>query len=67
MLYKRGLMKWPELRRKAGRNGWYLVRNGSDHDIYAHKEKDFQIQIGRYDSEEVKKGLSSKLKKQIGF
>jgi predicted RNA binding protein YcfA (HicA-like mRNA interferase family) len=53
-------MKWSELRRKAERKGWYLVRNGSNHDIYAHKDKDFQIQIGRHDSEEVKKGLYSK-------
>lgn len=60
-------MKWSELRRKAERKGWYLVRNDSNHDIYAHNDKDFQIQIGRHDSEEVKKGLFSKLKKQIGF
>jgi mRNA interferase HicA len=60
-------MKWSELRRKVIRNGWYLVRNGSNHDIYAHSDKDFQIQIGRHDSEEVKKGLFNKLKKQIGF
>ena len=60
-------MKWSELRRKAERNGWYLVRNGSNHDIYAHEEKDFRIQIGRHDSEEVKKGLLRKLTKQIGI
>jgi len=44
-----------------------LIRTGSIHDIYAHHDKDFQIQIGRHDSEEVKKGLYSKLKKQIGL
>ena len=60
-------MKWSELRRKAVYKGWYLIRNGSNHDIYAHKEKDYQIQIGRHDSEEVKKGLLHKLKKQIGI
>ncbi|MBO7491414.1 MAG: type II toxin-antitoxin system HicA family toxin [Bacteroidales bacterium] len=32
-------MKWSELRRIAERNGWYLVRTGSRHDIYAHPEK----------------------------
>ncbi len=36
-------MKWSELRRKAERNGWYLLRNGANHDIYAHNNKEFQI------------------------
>lgn len=60
-------MKWSELRRKAERKGWYLLRNCSNHDIYAHPDKDYQIQIGRHESEEVKKGLEMKLKKQIGI
>jgi predicted RNA binding protein YcfA (HicA-like mRNA interferase family) len=60
-------MKWSELQRKAIKKGWYLVRNGGNHDIYAHPDKDYQIQIERHDSEEVKPGLYYKLKKQIGF
>jgi len=60
-------MKWSELRRKAEKNGWYIVRNGSRHDVYAHPNKDFQIEICRHDSEEVKTGLFHKLKKQIGL
>jgi len=60
-------MKWSELRRKATKHGWYLLRNGKEHDIYVHPEKDFQIQICRHDSEEVKTGLYHKLKRQIGF
>lgn len=60
-------MKWNELRRKAEKNGWYIVRHGSRHDVYAHPDKNFQIEICRHDSEEVKTGLFHKLKKQIGF
>lgn len=60
-------MKWSELRRKAESKGWYLYRRGARHDIYRHPDKDFEIQIGRHASEEVKKGLESKLRKQIGF
>lgn len=60
-------MKWSELKRKALKAGWYLVRNGKEHDIYAHLEKDFEIQIPRHDAHEVKTGLFHKLKKQIGF
>ncbi len=44
-----------------------LVRHGSKHDIYAHPDKDFEIQIERHQSAEVKTGLFHKLKKQIGF
>ena len=60
-------MKWSELKRKAKKGGWELLRHGSEHDIYSHPDKDYQIQLGRHDSEEVKKGLYHKLKKQIGF
>jgi len=60
-------MKWAELRRIAIQRGWYLVRNGKEHDLYAHPAKDYEIQLARHDSQEVKTGLYHKLKKQIGF
>jgi predicted RNA binding protein YcfA (HicA-like mRNA interferase family) len=60
-------MKWSELKRKATQRGWYLARNVKEHDIYADPEKDFEIQIPRHDSHEVKTGLYFKLKKQIGL
>jgi predicted RNA binding protein YcfA (HicA-like mRNA interferase family) len=60
-------MKWSELRKKAVQRGWYLHRKGKEHDIYAHPDKDFFIQIARHEAQEVKTGLCHKLKKQIGF
>jgi predicted RNA binding protein YcfA (HicA-like mRNA interferase family) len=60
-------MKWSELQRKAVAKGWYLLRNGSRHDIYAHPDKDFQIEIERHSAQEVKAGLFHKLKRQIDF
>jgi predicted RNA binding protein YcfA (HicA-like mRNA interferase family) len=60
-------MKWSELRRIAERKGWSLLRNGRRHDIYCHKDKDYQIEIERHDSQEIKPGLFYKLKKQIGL
>ena len=60
-------MKWFEIERKAIENGWRFVRHGRDHDIWRHAEKDYQIQIERHKSKEVKPGLYYKLKKQIGF
>ncbi|HIZ15074.1 MAG TPA: type II toxin-antitoxin system HicA family toxin [Candidatus Tidjanibacter faecipullorum] len=60
-------MKWNELRRLAEKHGWYLWRSGANHDIYRHKEKKFEIQIGRHGSQEIPKGTFAKLKRQIGF
>jgi predicted RNA binding protein YcfA (HicA-like mRNA interferase family) len=64
---KASAMKWSELRKKAEKNGWFLHRHGSKHDIYLHPDKDYPIQIERHDSQEVKRGLYNKLKNQIGF
>ena len=60
-------MKWSEIRRIAERKGWYLYRNGANHDIYQHDEKDFFVLIGRHSSSEIKPSLYKKLKKDIGF
>jgi len=60
-------MKWNELRRIAEANGWKLFRNGSNHGIYRHPEKEEVIVIGRHGKEEIKNGTFNKLKKQIGF
>ena len=60
-------MKWSEIRKITEESGWYLYRNGSNHDIYRHNEKDFSILIGRHKAQEVPKNAYNRLKKQIGF
>ena len=60
-------MKWNEMRRIAESHGWYLWRNGANHDIYRHRDKEDAILISRHGSEEVKNGTYSKLKKLIDF
>lgn len=60
-------VKWSELRRIAEEKGWYLLRNGSNHDIYAHPDNPNRIMIGRHGKEEIPNGTFSKLKKQIGL
>ena len=60
-------MKWSELKRIATQHGWHLLRNGKEHDNYAHPDRDYKIQIPRHESQEVKTGIYNKLKKQIGF
>lgn len=60
-------MKWSELRKKAIKSGWFLHRNGANHDIYRHPDKDYEIQLARHDKQEIPNGTCSKLKKQIGL
>jgi len=60
-------MKWGELRRIAVANGWILKRNGSNHDIYHHPDREDLLLISRHSSEEIKNGTFNKLKKQIGL
>ena len=58
-------MKWNELERLARKNGWYKYRSGARHDIYRHPEKDFEIQLERHQSQEVRPRLLIKLLKAI--
>jgi predicted RNA binding protein YcfA (HicA-like mRNA interferase family) len=62
-------MKWSELRKIAERKGWYLVRNGANHDVYMHPErtKDDILYIARHGSKEIAQGTYVKIKKQVGL
>lgn len=60
-------MKWNELKRLAISKGWYLIRNGKKHDIYAHPDTQTRIEMGRHGTEDIPSGTFNKLKKQIGF
>ena len=60
-------MKWSELKDVAIEHGYELFRHGKKHDIYIHKTTGLQLPIERHWSQEVRKGLLSKLKKQIGL
>lgn len=60
-------MNWNEMRKKAIENGFELFKHGSRHDIYVNKSSGKIILIERHWSQEVRKGLMNKLKKEIGF
>jgi len=60
-------MKWSELEKIAREKGWYLARHGGKHDIYLHPDHDRPLQIERHGSQEIRKGLYKKIKKQVGF
>lgn len=56
-------MKWNELKRQALKHGFQFVK----HDEYYNTTTGVTVQIERHGSQEVRKGLASKLRKQIGF
>jgi len=60
-------MKWSELKRIATQHGWHLLRNGKEHDNYAHPDRDYKIQIPRHDSQEVKNRNLQQTKKTDWF
>ncbi|MCQ2284252.1 MAG: type II toxin-antitoxin system HicA family toxin [Bacteroidales bacterium] len=60
-------MKWAELKKIITYKGWYLFRHGAKHDIYAHKDSEHRIAIGRHNNEEIPTGTFRQIKKIIGF
>lgn len=60
-------MKWNELKRQALKHGFQFVKHGKEHDEYYNPSIGVTVQIERHGSKEVRKGLASKLRKQIGF
>ena len=60
-------MNWNELKKKAINAGYVFVRHGSRDDEYYNPKTKKTIQIERHWSQEVRKGLVSRLRKEIGF
>lgn len=60
-------MKWNELKRQALKHGFLFVKHGKEHDEYHNPETGVTVQIERHGSQEVRKGLAARLRKQIGF
>ncbi len=60
-------MKWNELVKIAKAHGYKFVKHGDQHDLYYNEEKGDMLWVERHGSQEVRKGLMMRLKKQIGF
>lgn len=58
-------VNWGELKKIAIEHGFKFYKHGGNHDFY--KRGDQTILIERHQSQEVRKGMMYKLKKQIGF
>ncbi len=60
-------MKIKELLKILKKDGWYLYKNGSRHDLYRHPSKLGQIPIPRHGAKEVAKGTEQNILKQAGL
>lgn len=62
-------MKVSEIRRILERNGWYIVRNGANHDLYGHPKRSSEppIPVSRHMAQELKKGTAKSILKQAGL
>lgn len=60
-------MNWNEMKKKAIEHGFKFYKSRGNHDEYYNEETKQVILLERHWSQEVRKGLMHRLKKQIGF
>lgn len=60
-------MKWNELKRIAIAKGFRFYKSLKGHDLYINEETNKIVMLERHGSQEVRKKLMHKLKKDIGF
>jgi len=60
-------VKVSEILKILKKDGWFLHRNGSKHDLYRHPKKEGQIPVPRHTSQELKKGTEESILKSAGL
>lgn len=60
-------MNWNEMKKQAEKHGFIFHKHRGNHDEYYNPETKRTILLERHWSQEVRKGLMNKLKKEIGF
>lgn len=60
-------MKSPELKRLLRRNGCFLVRQGTSHEIWESPITNERFSVPRHDSQEIRTGTLENIKKQAGI
>lgn len=60
-------MKTSELTKELKEIGCYIIRHGSNHDIWYSPITDKQFPVPRHPSQDVKKGTLNKIKKDVGL
>jgi mRNA interferase HicA len=61
------MAKVSELLKLLKKDGWFLFRNGSNHDIYRHPTKENQLTVPRHGSKEMAKGTYESILKAAGL
>lgn len=56
-----------ELLKLLKQDGWYIHRNGANHDLYRHPTKTGQLTVPRHGSKEMAKGTYSSILKAAGL
>ncbi|HRB71176.1 MAG TPA: type II toxin-antitoxin system HicA family toxin [Flavobacterium sp.] len=56
-----------ELLKLLKKDGWYLYRNGANHDMYRHLTKPGQLTIPRHGLKEMASGTYSSILKAAGL
>lgn len=56
-----------ELLKILKNDGWYLYRNGANHDLYRHHKKLGQLAIPRHGGKELAKGIFASILKAAGL
>lgn len=60
-------MKVSELQKLLKKNGCYISRHGSNHDIWYSPITGKQFSVPRHSSKEIKTGTLNSIKKEAGF
>lgn len=60
-------MKVSEMERILTKDGWYIHRSGSNHDLYRHPTKEGQIPLSRHKGQELAKGTEQRILKDAGL
>ena len=66
-IVKKVSMKTSELQKLLKKNGCYIVRHGSNHDIWCSPITCKEFPVPRHPSQDVKKGTFNSIKKDAGF
>lgn len=61
------IMKVSEMLKILVKDGWYLLREGSNHSLYIHPIKTGRVILPRHPSAELKKGTEQSILKQAGL
>jgi mRNA interferase HicA len=56
-----------ELLKLLKKDGWYLHKNGANHDLYRHATKKNQLTIPRHGSKEMANGTLNSILKAAGL